>query len=78
MSTIQIPRLQAVSFLRVMSVGRTKPRIEKLKPAYAKALNILNKMPVTKDFVTEQDAAKFSQELAQVMAAHPPSEESES
>jgi hypothetical protein len=47
------------------------PRIEKLKPAYGKALNILNKMPVPKDFVTEQDAQKFSEQLAQEMAAHP-------
>ena len=48
-----------------------EPRIEKLKPAYAKALNILKKMPVQKDFVTEQEAAKFSEQLAQEMAAHP-------
>lgn len=48
-----------------------EPRIEKLKPAYTKALNILNKMPVKKDFVTEQEAPKFSQELAQEMAKHP-------
>jgi len=48
-----------------------EPRIEKLKPVYAKALNILNKMPVKKDFVTEQEATKFSQDLAQEMAAHP-------
>jgi hypothetical protein len=51
-----------------------EPRIEKLKPVYAKALNILNKMPVKKDFVTEQEAAKFSQDIAKEMAAHPPSE----
>lgn len=52
-----------------MLIGET--RSEKLKPAYAKALNILHKMPVKKDFVTEQESAKFSQELAQEMAAHP-------
>lgn len=51
-----------------------EPRIEKLKPAYGKALNILNKMPVKKDFVTEHDAQKFSEQLAQEMTAHPASE----
>lgn len=48
-----------------------EPRIEKLKPAYGKALNILNKMPVQKDFVTEQEAQKFSEQLADEMAKHP-------
>jgi len=48
-----------------------EPRIEKLKPAYRKALNILNKMPVKKDFVTEPEAQRFSEQLAQEMAAHP-------
>jgi len=51
-----------------------EPHIEKLKPAYKKALNILNKMPVKKDFVTEHEAAKFSQELADEIAKHPASE----
>jgi hypothetical protein len=45
--------------------------VEKLKPAYGKVLNILNKMPVQKDFVTEQDAQKFSEQLAQETAKHP-------
>ena len=48
-----------------------EPRIEKLKPAYGKALNILNKMPVQKDFGTEQEAQKFSEQLADEMAKHP-------
>jgi hypothetical protein len=48
-----------------------EPRIEKLRPAYTKALNILNKMPVQKDFITEQEANKFSSELATEMAKHP-------
>jgi hypothetical protein len=48
-----------------------EPRIEKLRPAYAKALNILNKMPVQKDFISEQEANKFSSELATEMAKHP-------
>ena len=48
-----------------------EPRNEKLRPAYGKALNILNKMPVNKQFITEQDAQKFSIELAEEMAKHP-------
>lgn len=51
-----------------------EPRIEKLKPAYSKALNILNKMPVQKDFVTEQEAQRFSEELAAEIARHAASE----
>jgi len=47
------------------------PTTEKLKPAYSKALNILNKMPVKKNLVTEQDAAQFSHKLEQEMAMHP-------
>ena len=38
---------------------------------YAKALNVLKKMPVEKEFVTEQEAAKFSREMAQEMAEDP-------
>ena len=49
-----------------------EPRIEKLRTAYGKALNILHKMPVKMDFVSEQDACKFSGELADSMAQHPP------
>ena len=47
-----------------------EPRLEKLRPAYAKALNILNKMPVKKEMVTEKEAEKFSGELADEMAKH--------
>jgi hypothetical protein len=46
-------------------------RIPTFQPAYGKALNILNRMPVQKDFVTEREAQKFSEQLAQEMAAHP-------
>lgn len=56
-------------FRLYMLVG--EPRIEKLKPVYIKALNILHKMPVETDFVKEHEAAKFSQELAGEMAKHP-------
>ena len=48
-----------------------EPRNDKLRPTYLRALNILRKMPVEKKFVTEQEAAQFSQELAQEMAEHP-------
>jgi Protein of unknown function (DUF3037) len=48
-----------------------EPRIEKLKPAYVKALNILHKMPVRKDFVTEHEAQRFSEQLADEMGKHP-------
>ncbi|MHC1769678.1 MAG: DUF3037 domain-containing protein [Verrucomicrobiia bacterium] len=58
------------TFRLVMLLG--EPRIEKLRPAYAKALNILQKMPVEKELVTEQGAEKFSEQLAQEIAAHPP------
>jgi hypothetical protein len=48
-----------------------EPRTEKLKPAYIKALNILKKMPVQKDIISEQKANKFSSDLADEMAKHP-------
>lgn len=51
-----------------------EPRIEKLRPAYAKAMNILNKMPVKKDFISEGEAGKFSLGLAEEMAKHAPSQ----
>ena len=48
-----------------------EPRNDKLRAAYSKARNILNKMPVDKEFVTEQEAPRFSQEMAREMAQHP-------
>lgn len=48
-----------------------EPRNEKLRTAYDKAMNILNKMPVKKDFITEQEAGRFSDDLAGEMAKHP-------
>jgi hypothetical protein len=48
-----------------------EPRNEKLRTAYAKARNILSKMPVKRDFVSEQEAEKFSADLASEMAKHP-------
>jgi hypothetical protein len=47
-----------------------QPRIEKLKPAFVKAQNILNKMPVQKEFIAEHEAAKFSKELADEIGKH--------
>jgi hypothetical protein len=49
-----------------------EPRLEKLRPAYGKALNILHKMPVKMEFVREEEAPKFTRELAAEMAKHPP------
>jgi hypothetical protein len=48
-----------------------EPQLEKLKQPFAKALNILNKMPVKKEFVREQEAARFSRELASDIQQHP-------
>jgi hypothetical protein len=48
-----------------------EPRLEKLRPAYGKAMNILNKMPVNKEFVREGEAPKFTRELVDEMAKHP-------
>lgn len=48
-----------------------EPQLEKLKQPFAKALNILNKMPVKKEFIREQEAAKFSRELASDIQQHP-------
>jgi hypothetical protein len=47
-----------------------EPRLENLRPAFAKALNILNKMPVKMDLVNEHEAENFSQHLAQEIAEH--------
>ncbi len=57
------------SFRLLVLLGES--RIERLRPAYAKALNILNKMPVKMDFVSEAEAPKFTRELADEMAKHP-------
>jgi DUF3037 family protein len=47
-----------------------EPRLEKLKPSYEKALNILNRMPGEKEFVRESEALKFSKELAEEIEKH--------
>lgn len=47
-----------------------EPSLDKLQPAYAKAENILNKMPGDKVFIREREAKSFSIALADEMAAH--------
>jgi hypothetical protein len=47
-----------------------EPQIEKLKPAFEKALSILNKMPVEKELIREGEAARFSDQFASAVEAH--------
>ncbi|MDD5141322.1 MAG: DUF3037 domain-containing protein [Verrucomicrobiales bacterium] len=47
-----------------------EPRLEKLKSSYGKALNILNRMPVKKEFIREDEAPKFSRDLADEIQHH--------
>lgn len=47
-----------------------EPRLEKLRQPFTKALNILNKMPVKKQFVREDEAEQFSRELASAIQTH--------
>lgn len=47
-----------------------EPQDGRLKSAAVKAENILNKMPVEKDFVKESDAESFAEELASEMKKH--------
>ncbi len=47
-----------------------EPRLEKLRQPFTKALNILNKMPVRKQFVRESEAGPFSQALALEIQSH--------
>ncbi len=54
-----------------------EPRDEKLKSAFVKAQNILNKMPVPKEFILEHEAPKFSRELAEEIAKHEAEEAAE-
>lgn len=47
-----------------------EPRLEKLRQPFTKALNILNKMPVPKQFVRESEARQFSQALAREIQSY--------
>lgn len=48
-----------------------EPQDERLKPTFIKAQNILNKMPVKKEFVREAEAEAFAEELARQIQQHP-------
>jgi Protein of unknown function (DUF3037) len=52
-----------------------EPRDERLGPAFIKAQNILNKMPVEKEFVRESESEAFSLELANEIERHPHDDE---
>lgn len=47
-----------------------EPQLERLKPAFAKAENILNKIPVEKEFVREHESASFAGHLADAIQRH--------
>jgi len=47
-----------------------EPALDSLRSAYTKAENILNKIPVEKEFVRERDAQEFSETLASEIAVH--------
>jgi hypothetical protein len=47
-----------------------EPQLDKLKPAFDKALSILSKMPVEKELIRERDAADFSEQFATTVEAH--------
>jgi Protein of unknown function (DUF3037) len=47
-----------------------EPRDERLKSTFAKAQNILHKMPVENEFVSEREAAHFSEDLASDIKKH--------
>lgn len=47
-----------------------EPTLEKLRPAFTKAENILHKMPGEKVFIREHEARSFSEFLASEMAEH--------
>ena len=47
-----------------------EPSLGRLKPAFAKAENILNKIPIEKELIRESDARQFSEALAGEIAVH--------
>jgi len=44
--------------------------IAQLETSYAKAENILHRMPGAHDFIREDEAEQFAEELAKKMATH--------
>ncbi len=53
-----------------MHVLLGEPRNADLKDAFVRAQNILNEMPVKKEFVREHEAEAFAEELEKEIAAH--------
>jgi hypothetical protein len=49
-----------------------EPTDERLKEAFIKAQNILNKMPVKKEFVLESEADAFAEEMVREVGKHRP------
>jgi hypothetical protein len=49
-----------------------EPTDDRLRPVFVKARNILNKMPVKKEFVHESEAQTFAEELAREVVKHSP------
>jgi len=47
-----------------------EPQLERLKPAFVKAQNILFKMPGEKEFIREDESSKFADEVARQMRMH--------
>jgi hypothetical protein len=47
-----------------------EPQDERLKATFVKAQNILNKMPVKKEFISESEAEAFAEELAREIQGH--------
>ena len=48
-----------------------EPTDDRLKTAFVKAQNILNKMPVKKEFIRESEAEAFAEEVAKEVQGHP-------
>ena len=47
-----------------------EPQLERLKPAFIRAQNILNKIPGQKEFIREEESAKFAEQLASDIQKH--------
>jgi len=47
-----------------------EPQLERLRPAFIQAQNILNKMPGEKEFIREDESARFADEVAEQIKQH--------
>ncbi len=47
-----------------------EPRIASLRPAYIKAKNILNKIPIEKEIIEERESESFAKEITSYMKEH--------